>query len=261
MNRGARREIPYYFAPGRKLFQIVVKIKGEPGSHGRILDLLETRAKLVGATSYSLQDGTTIVSGFAEALSNSETAANLHRLAVSSGVVLEAEVLEGVDGMLIDTFHTGLETGGEYLMLVRRNALTRMLDNVHRLLGTAGEVLLYQEGLAVGRANAEAFVKSLGGERVRRNLGYLRNNLAAQGWGRIETKEGPDEGGSTIVIRDCFECSSNKGKRMGCHFFRGYIAGNRSVTFREEFAVQEPRCTLRGDDACEFVAKSSAAGL
>lgn len=157
--------------------------------------------------------------------------------------------------MLVDTFHTGLETGGEYLMLMRRRALTRMLDVVSKLLGSGGEVVLFQEGMAIGRANGEAFVRSLGAEKVRENIGYLSNNLAAQGWGRVVAEASPDRETLRILIRDCFECSSNEGARTGCNFFRGYIVGNRSVTFRKEFAAEETKCRLRGDDACEFLAE------
>jgi predicted hydrocarbon binding protein len=171
---------------------------------------------------------------------------------VTSGLASGAEVLEGKDGMLVDTFHTGLEAGGEYLMLVRRRALAAMLNTIYRMLGSAGEVLLFQEGMAVGRADGEAFVKSLGAKKVRDNIRYLRNNLAAQGWGRIETESDSDDEMPRVLVRDCFECSSDKGERAGCHFFRGYIAGTGAVTFGQEVAVEETRCTLSGDDACVF---------
>ncbi len=192
MNHTARREIPYYFAPGKKLFQIVVKITDEPGSLGRVLNLLGTKVNLVGMTSYAMPGNAAVVSGFAEVPSQEETAATLRSLIVSSGVALDVEVSEGRDGMLVDTFHTGLETGGEYLMLMRRRALTRMLDVVSKLLGSGGEVVLFQEGMAIGRANGEAFVRSLGAEKVRENIGYLSNNLAAQGWGRVVAEASPD---------------------------------------------------------------------
>lgn len=68
MNHTARREIPYYFAPGKKLFQIVVKITDEPGSLGRVLNLLGTKVNLVGMTSYAMPGNAAVVSGFAEVL-------------------------------------------------------------------------------------------------------------------------------------------------------------------------------------------------
>ena len=256
MDHTARREMLYYFAPGRRLFQIVVKIADKPGSLGRVLNLLGTRVNLVGMTSYVISDDAVIASGFAEPLSQNETAAKLRSLILSSGVAQDVEVLEGRDGMLVDAFHTGLETGGEHLILVRRRALTQMLNVVVKLLGSGGEVVLFQEGMAIGRANGEAFVRSLGVEKVRENIGYLSDNLAAQGWGRVAVEASPDRETLRILIRDCFECSSDEGARTSCNFFRGYIVGNGSVTFRKEFVVEETKCRLRGDDACEFLARA-----
>lgn len=252
MNRVAKREFSHYFAPGKKLFQIVVKITDEPGSLDKILNLLGTRVNLVGTTSYTMRDNTAIVTGFAEALSQDETAEKLRKLITSSSVALEAEVSEGQDGILVDTFHTGLETDGEHLMLFRRSALARMFDRVYKLLGSGGEVLLFEEGEAIGRANGEAFVKILGAEKVRQNMSYLRNNLAAQGWGRVTAGTTADGGTTSIQIHDCFECSSNEGERTGCHFFRGYIVGNRSATYGQDLSVEEVKCSLKGDDVCEF---------
>lgn len=253
MDRFAKREFPHYFAHGKKLFQIVVKIGDEPGSLGRILNLLGTRVNLVGITSYAKGNNTAIVSGFTEALSRDETAEKLRGLIMSSGAALDVEVSEGRDGMLVDTFHTGLETDGESLMLLRRNALSLMFDHVYKLLGSGGETLLFEEGMAIGKANGDAFVKALGAERVRENIDYLRNNLAALGWGRVAAGTTAEGETTHILIYDCFECSSNEGPRTGCHFFRGYIIGNRSATFGQELVAEEVKCALRGDDVCEFL--------
>ena len=252
MDRVAKKEFPHYFAAGKKLFQITVRITDEPGSLGRILNLLGTRVNLIGTTSYSLPGNTAIVSGFTEALSPDETAEKLRELILSSSAALEAEVAEGRNGILVDTFHTGLETDGENLMLFRRRALARMFDRVNRLLGSGGETLLYEEGVAIGRANGEAFVKMLGAESVRKNIAYLRNNLAALGWGRVTA--GPSSGETShILIYDSFECSSSAASRTGCHFFRGYVVGNRSATFGHDVIAEEVKCLLRGDDVCDFL--------
>ena len=66
-------------------------------------------------------------------------------------------------------------------------------------------------------------------------------------------KMAPDGETRTMVIEDCFECSTNDGGRMGCHFFRGYIMGNTTATFGKPFSVEETTCRMRGGDACEFV--------
>lgn len=255
MDHTARKEIPFYYAPGKKLFQIVAKIAAEPGSLGRVLTLLGTKANLVGTVSYTMPDDSSILSAFAETSSDSESAENLRSLVVSSGATLDAEVFEGMDGILVDTFHTGLQTGGDYLVLVRRQALTRMLGSVYTLLGSGGEIVLYDMGIAAGRANVEAMVTSLGPKKVRETFDYLRNSFAAQGWGRVEAKASPNQEASRVLVRDCFECSANDGARKGCHFFRGYIVGQWSAISKEELAVEEKKCRLWGYDLCEFLLK------
>ena len=218
-----------------------------------VLGLVESMFKPVASVTYALPDSTSILSVVAEALPETESPDSARGRLRSNAAVIDAEVLEGRDGVLVDTFHTGLATGAGYIMMIRRNSLTKMLDRVNRLLGSGGEVVLFEEGIAVGKANGEAFLKALGTEKLRKNIDYLRSNLSAQGWGSVSVKMDPDGETRVMVIKDCFECSANDGGRSGCHFFRGYILGNTSITFGKPFTVEETACRLRGGDACEFV--------
>jgi predicted hydrocarbon binding protein len=248
-----KAEIPYYFAPGKKLFQIVANVRGEPGAVGSIIGLLEARFKLVGVTSNALPDNTNLLNMVAEAQSDTETTANIRSIIMANAAALDVEVLEGREGILVDKFHTGLATGAGYVMMFRRQSITKMLDRINRLLGTGGEVVLFEEGIAVGKANGEGFLKSLGAEKVRKNIDYLRSNLTAQGWGEVSVEMEPDGVTRRMVVQDCFECSSNDGGRTGCHFFRGYILGNTSATFGKPFKVEEVECRLKGGDRCAFI--------
>ena len=257
MDHRPKAETPYYFAPGKKLFQIVVNARGERGALGSIIGLLESSLSLVGTTSYALPDGTSVMSAMAEAQSDSETPDTVRSSIMANGAALDVEVLEGREGILVDRFHTGLATGAGYVMMIRRQSLTKMLDRINRLLGSGGEVVLFEEGIAVGKANGEALAKSLGLEKLRRNVDYLRGNLTAQGWGQVSVDTGPDGDTRRIVIDDCFECSSNDGGRAGCHFFRGYILGNTAATFGRAFNVEETECRLKGGHRCIFVVKPS----
>jgi predicted hydrocarbon binding protein len=252
-----KAETPYYLAPGRRLFQIVINVRGERGALGSIIGLLESTFKLEGTTSYAPHDSTSILSVVAEGQSDAETPDGVRSSILTNRAALDAEVLEGREGILVDRFHTGLTTGAGYVMMIRRQSLTKMLDRINRLLGSGGEVVLYEEGIAVGRANGEAFLKSLGAGMLRRNIDYLRSNLTAQGWGEVSVEVDPDGETRRMVVHDCFECSSNEGGRTGCHFFRGYILGNTSATFGMAFTVEESNCKLRGGNECTFVAKPS----
>jgi predicted hydrocarbon binding protein len=213
---------------------------------------------VVGATSYTQPDRTAILSAVVEARSQGETPEKLRSHIVSSGAI-NAEVFEGREGMLVDSFHEGLVTGAEYHMLVPRHGVVRMLDRIHMLLGTGAEVLLFEQGSALGRSDGEALVRSLGADRVVENFEYLAKSLAAQGRGSIVRRiASSDETRTVITVNDCFECSSNESGRTACHFVRGYIAGNAAAIYRTEFNVEEVKCTLIGGDACEFLMEPKA---
>lgn len=251
MERRPKEEIPYYFAPGKRLLQIVVHLPEKDGVLGEVLSQLERKVRLVGTTTYRLADGTAMVSAVAEVRSAEETPERLGRLLKSAGA-LDSEVIEGIDGILVDTFHSGLATGAEYLVQFRRLAVTRLIDRIHMLLGSGADVLLFEGGAALGRSNGEEYVRSLGAGTVRKTSEYLMKGLASQGLGSITRKATPGDEGSTLVVHDCFECSSNESKRTGCNFFRGYLLGSSSAIAGGEFTVEETKCRLTGGEACEF---------
>ena len=251
MDRHPKEETPYYFAEGKRLFQVVARVPGDKGALGRLLDSLEANVDLVSTATYLGPDESLILSAVAEDRTKGLGAEKLASLLKADVKGVEVEVFEGREGMLVDTFHTGLLTGPESLMLMQRETFTRMLDRVHRLLGSGGEVLLFEEGAALGRARAEAFLKSLGSRRVRSNFPYLMSTLTAQGWGDVTTSEGAGDD-ITITVRDCFECSSSAGGRVGCYLLLGYLVGSSSAIIGKELAGVETSCRLRGRDVCEF---------
>jgi predicted hydrocarbon binding protein len=246
-----KREFSFYFAEGKKLFHIVARISDEPGSLGKVLNLLGTRVNFVGTSTYTLSNRTALFSGYAEALRANESADQLKKVVESSKAATEVAVMPGQDGILVDTYHTGFESNGQDMMLFRRAAMAGMLSQIYKLLGSGGETLLYEEGKAIGRSNMEETVKEIGKERVGANIAYLRKRLRALGWGDVDA---PIKGDRTrLQVRDCFECSDSSDSRTGCHFFRGYIVGNRGPVDGKEPVVEEVKCVLRGDEVCEFV--------
>ncbi|HEV2138475.1 MAG TPA: hypothetical protein VGR53_06505 [Nitrososphaerales archaeon] len=184
-----RRIFPIHYDPGKKLFQIVVKLSDAPGSFGAILNLLGPKVNLIGTTTYSLSDGTAIFSGFSESLSPKETPKSLKGLIMSSKAAIDVSVTEGIDGLLIDTFHTGIEVGGNDFMLVRRFGASLMFDHVAKLLGSGGEALLYEEGRSLSLLNAENMIRLVGLQRVRTKSAELSPFLTAQGGVPLRLKE------------------------------------------------------------------------
>jgi len=252
LEEGKQRIFPVHFAPGKKLFHMVVKLSDAPGSYSSILEVLSSRVNLIGTQTYTLSDGTAVFSGFAEALSKDETSERLRRVILASKSAFAAKVAEGVDGLLVDTFHTGYTVGNDNYMLMRRQGLGHMFDAVTRMLGSGGDFLLYAEGLAMGQRNAEIMVKNIGVGRVRAHKILLNRFLAAQGWGVLDAKEGPRRNEFSITVNDCFECSESRDSRKGCNFIRGYLAGGATASLGADIESVETKCMLRGAEACEF---------
>jgi predicted hydrocarbon binding protein len=249
---GKKKIFPVHYAPGKKLFHIVVTLSDAPGSYSSILDLVRTKVNLIGTSTYSLNDGTAMFSGFSEALSQTLTGKELEKLIMNSKAAISATVYEGKDGLLVDTFHTGFVVGDEEYILMRRDGLVHVFDRVSKMLGSGGDALLFEEGMAMGLRNAEMMIKNVGARRVRAQTGILNRLLAAQGWGEIEAKEGPRKDVFTVKVVDCFECSPGGASRRGCNFMRGYLVGGAKATSGKDYESKETKCRLKGAETCEF---------
>ncbi|HXY56068.1 MAG TPA: V4R domain-containing protein [Nitrososphaerales archaeon] len=253
LNGGKKRIFPVHYDPGKKLFHTVVVLSDTPGSFSSILELLSTKVNLIGTGTYTRSDGTALFSGFSEALSPKVSREDLKKLIMSSKAAISAEVYEGKDGLLVDTFHTGLLVGKDEYILMRREGLVHVFDRVTKLLGSGGDSLLFEEGATMGAKNAEIMIKNIGIDRVKNQTEALNRFLAAQGWGEVVGKKGPGKDSVVVVIKDCFECSADRGTRKACNFMRGYLAGSAQATYGMEFDSKETRCMLKGAEACEFV--------
>jgi len=252
VTEGKKKIFPVHYAPGKKLFHIVVTLSDAPGSYSSILDLVRTKVNLIGTSTYTRNDGTAVFSGFSEALSPSLAAKGLENLIMSSKAAISAKVYEGKDGLLVDTFHTGFVVGDEEYILWRRDGLVHMFDRVSKMLGSGGDALLFEEGMAMGLRNAEMMMKTMGAQLVRAQTLVLNRSLAAEGWGVLEAKEGPGKDGFTVIVTDCFECAAQGSPRKGCNFVRGYLVGGAKATSGMDYEAKETKCRLRGADACEF---------
>ena len=233
------------------MFHIVVHMADAPGSLSAILTDLGKRVNFIGLSSYALTDGTAMFTAFAEALDQKETPNTLKGAIDKLSASLEAEVAEGRKGLLVDTYHTGIQVGGDEYLLLRREGLSGVFDHIVRIFGTGGEVLLYEEGKALGRDNAEKRMKELG-DLVVDEAAYIDRALTAQGWGVVETSTARGTTDFTIRVDDCFECSGRDSPRKGCDFLRGYYEGSVETTRGAKPRVEETECRLRGDKGCTF---------
>ncbi len=252
MNGTKKRIFPVHYAPGKALFHIIVKLSDAPGSYSSVLDLLRSKVNLIGTSTYTHSDGTAMFSGFAEGISPHTTAKGLEDLIMESKAAMSADVREGKEGLLVDTYHTGFVVGSDEYILMRREGLVRVFERVSKMLGTGGDTILYEEGKAMGMRNAEIMAETIGLERVRAQISVLNRFLAAQGWGVLEGEEDLGKGGYTVTVTDCFECSESTASLKRCSFMRGYLAGAAFASYGNDYSSEETSCRLRGAKSCVF---------
>jgi predicted hydrocarbon binding protein len=250
---GRRRELPYVFSPDKRLVQVVVKMKDTPRAYATLLELLGSRINLIETVTYSVEDGA-IFSGFAEAQFPTERAEELRKLIAESPVVLDCVVIESSNGVLVDTFHKGLETStGEPLVMFRRNGMARMFDVIARLSGKEVEGLLFNEGVAVGESDGSEILKTWKPGFMAEGFTTLVSLFSAFGWGNATSMDRSDPGKVRISMDDCFECSPAREENRSCSFIRGFMVGSARTLLGRGVSCEEPVCRFKGDDHCEFV--------
>jgi predicted hydrocarbon binding protein len=245
-------EFPLHYAKGAKLFQIVAHLSDAPGSLSTILEVLRGKVNLIGTASYTLSDDTAMFSAFTEALSPDETVEGLQKVLKASKAIIEADVMEGRNGLLVDTFHTGPRVGVDDYILFMRKGMCGVFDHIVKIFGSGGEVLLYEEGMAMAQRMTQNFMQTFGMDTISGNTDYLSRFLTAQGWGIIDVKQGEAELAFLTTVKDCFECAPGSEVRRKCDFLRGYIDGSAEIVYGVKIRAEETECTLRGAKACVF---------
>ena len=249
------------FAPDKRLLQIVVKMKDIPRAYASVLELLGSHVNLIETVTYTVDDRA-IFSGFAEALFPNESTAEIEKVIFESAMVLECEVIEGSNGVLVDTFHKGLETSsGEPLVLFRRRGLVQMFDEIMRVSGSAGEGMLYNVGVAMGISDGSEILRTWKPGFMAQGFETLLSLFSAFGWGVATSNDRSDQWNLKIRMDDCFECSSETRDGHGCEFVKGFLVGSAKTLLVREIKCEELICRFKGGDHCEFHIEAPPAAL
>lgn len=255
MGRQKKVVFPYYYSPGKKLVHIVAKIRDEPGALASLLKGLSPMVNLLGSSSYGIGKGRAIFSGFAETLFHTDSADSIRATITEIPGVLDFQVWESNDGLLVDWFHTGLQSGnGEAYIMFPTKQFSQTFEQVVEALGGAGETLLFLEGRKFAEARFSSYRKMLGpnpagrveeASKIFEALGYGSSKITVENSGKVVR----------LVREDCFECSSPTRKGRTCFFTRGLAAGTFGALMGKELECTEVNCRLKGAEVCEFVLK------
>ena len=255
IQRRRKLVFPFHYAPGKRLLQIVVNLRERPGALAEVLVALGSKVNLIGSTSYRTGTSRGIFSGIGEFLSEKDGPKDIEALVAPLRSVVACQVWESREGLLVDRFHSGVESGmGEPYIMLPAAGLAQTFDKLIKTFGTGGETILYLEGKDFGLARFSLYRKMLGDDPAGRSeeaahifeaLGY--------GTGAVEMVE-PGKM-VRIVRRECFECEGQPTNGHSCAFSRGLASGIFEALYGAPMTCEEVGCRLKGADRCEFVVK------
>ena len=250
------REIPVFtYAPGKTAYHISTRLKNEPGALTSVLGrMADEKINLVSiAASVRPEDEEAAVSIFAFPSGKALAPAQVKRLVDSSPSVLWSRVDAAKGGMIIeDAFPVTMGTG-DRVMILRTELFASMLKAVRDTYGTGGDVIVFGQGLASGRSDAEALARAVGRDEAVAHMAELASLYTALGWGRV-TLEALEISPLRARFRlgQNMECVGQSSKRPCSQFMRGHLTGVAEVLLGVKAECTEVECVAKGDACCVF---------
>ncbi len=251
----SRRPYPgFYFSNDARMFHVVVKMKDVPGALSDVLSTLHETVDLVSSFSYNLGDGTAMLSCFGRSLSPDGNPAQVKAALEQSPMVVECQVKKGGNGVIVDTYHDGVEIApGRPAIVIDVAGFSRVCDHISKLMGTGGETILFEEGSALGQMSGRFLKDKIGQGRLDQRVEAALDMYKAAGWGSGSLDVERNGAQYRITVRNCLECSEPSAVRKECVFLKGHLLRLVGSLSGEEFGIEETKCRLRGADCCEFL--------
>lgn len=249
--------VVWEYAPGRKLAQIVLRLKNVQGALAQASKAVAEMGinMLSGFDSASSVSKVGIWSFFADITDSKFDTDSLRKRLLALPVVMDVEVLLDMNGFMVDRQHFPVRFSNRRALILRTEALSEMVSHMWRVFGSGAVTIIDQMAEAMGRYTAQELIEDFGREFVVGELEEVLQTYAALGYAQIAAVRSADSGSMTIHTRDLFECEANARNKLRRKsiFFRGHLRGFMSAIFQAEFEVTEFQCITDGDDACSFV--------
>lgn len=158
------------------------------------------------------------------------------------------------EGILFDDYFFPLTVGGERAVVFRRKVYEALFKGIRKMLGTAGEVTLYYQGLSIGHQVYNSYVEVAGTDEPEVLIGLFKAYAKTLGWGTVEVvKTDIETGRIQLRVYESCECEIGKGSEQPySQIVRGMLAGFFSLVFGKDARVTETRCIAKGDPYCEY---------
>jgi predicted hydrocarbon binding protein len=163
-------------------------------------------------------------------------------------------VAEGNGGLILDKQQFPLTlSSGHRAMFMTAEAFQGMLGQIRKVFSTGGKLIIYEEGLASGKGNANQILSVFGYEFTVSHVGELIYLYSINGMGRPEiVMMDIDQKKAIIRLYDNIECLNIKSEKPFSEYIRGHICGIGNVLFKVETKCIETKCIAVGNEFCEF---------
>ena len=239
------------YSPNAEAFHVVAEISNEPGALADALTGVRGQLNVMSSMTYTVTEKKAVASILGYALSSKVTEDTLRSSISRSPSVLDVRVVGSKDGFVVDTFHRGTSLApGQPVVLLPAEGMTEMFRKMSETFGSGASVLMFEQGMALGKQSGGYWLKLLGEKYVRSNVGKLVALYNVLGWGKVRAEVVEDGKRYVAEVEDCFECAGGKGQ--GCFFFKGHMIGVLATFFRARVAATETSCRFKGDKSCRF---------
>ncbi len=251
----AKEIIGYHYNPGKKVFLVSIDMKSDPSALASITKILSNAdiTVLGGFTSVNVDTSSGLWGFFAES-EKDVRASQLKQLIDSSPFVTGSSIVEGNEGLVVDSIHFPLKlNSGEMMILARKEVFRDMFKRLGEIFGTGGETIVFEEGEASGESDARRLLDVFGRDLAQQSVPELSFLYQTLGWGRPElVKFNAIPFSATIRLYDSFECAGQKSTKPNSYFIRGHMTGLINILFKKKVTCVETKCSALGDDFCQF---------
>ncbi|MGP8126141.1 MAG: V4R domain-containing protein [Nitrososphaerales archaeon] len=246
----------FLYDPDKKFVHVLVELRNERGALGAVAARVSRLGLNVinGLTSVEPGQPVGIWSFFAECVDKGQTASEIQKAIEDSKHVVSVRVGESEGGLLTDNFHFPLRfTPGRTAVGFNPTSIASMFRRVTDTYGSGGQVIVYEEGKAVGKEGGEFLLGAIGRATVLSRINRVGDLLSGWGWGVVESIE-MNKGISNVKVRatHCFESSGEESAVPTCHFMRGMLEGLFETIAGHPMGATETACASQGHESCEF---------
>ena len=244
-------------APGRRLAEVVIRIRNEKGALARCSQAVSDCGVnvLTGFFTAPGRSNTATLSFFADITDAEEGLSGMKKSLQSMDLIESVDAIAAEDGFMVDKQHFPVQWAGRKGILMRADALNEMLNRLWTVFGTGAATIIDQMAEAMGTHSAKEVAEDFGTKFVVDQLDELIGTYAALGYADVSIERGKTSDFPLVVnAKGLFECESNSKQdlRRRSAFFRAHLRGFMSGTFGRTFEVSEVQCLTEGDEVCSF---------